>query len=156
MSLTPISTDQSIKILPISHSRNVLKAFINNSNLVDIWRLLHTTERDHTFHSQVHNVYTCIACRQQYYIWCLKFKKIMIFGITPLLHSKTLLIKYLFSTPNEGWTLNFMKKIIDFMDSQLEILFENNDRPETTQHYSGKLYKTHYKRLCKGKGLSIG
>lgn len=47
----------SSKRAPQSSSRNT---FINNSNLVNIWRLFHPTERDYTFHSQVHNLYTCI------------------------------------------------------------------------------------------------
>lgn len=144
VSLTPISKRSSIKILSKSHSRNVLKAFINNSNVVDIWRLLHPTERDHTFHSQVHNVYTCTANLVDgnliFDVLNSKIHDILIFGITPLLHLKLLLIKYLFSTPNEGWTLKFMKNVKDFMNPQLKIFFENNDRAETTQHYFGKLF----------------
>lgn len=60
----------SLKIPSQSNSRNFLNAFVNNYSLIDIWRLMHPTDRDYTFHSHVHNVYTRIDfffSRQQSY-----------------------------------------------------------------------------------------
>lgn len=47
------------RIIP-SNSRNLVKTYIENMNLVDIWRTLNPSGREYSFHSRVHNVYSQI------------------------------------------------------------------------------------------------
>jgi len=125
----------SFKISQQSNSRKLLNAFINNSNLVDIWRLMHPTERDYTFHSHVHNVYT----RIDYFlvdsnltsnILNSKIHDILISDHAPVSFEVVLDQT---SSIRPLWRMDPQliedPKFIDFMSSQLDIFFDSNDKP---------------------------
>lgn len=43
-----------------SNSHNLVKTYMDNMNLVDIWRTFNSLGREYSFHSKVHNVYSRI------------------------------------------------------------------------------------------------
>lgn len=57
--LDPYLDKSSSKIVS-SNSSKFLNTYISNSNMFDVWRVLYPTNRDYSFHSQVHNVYSRI------------------------------------------------------------------------------------------------
>lgn len=135
----------SSKRAPQSNSRNFLNVFINNSNLVDIWRLSHPTERDYTFHSHVHNVYT----RIDYFLVDNKLiSNVMNSKIHDILISDhaPVTLELVFSNLTSSrpvWRMDSRlvndPKFEEYMRTQLEIFFENNDTPEVS---SGLLWET--------------
>lgn len=58
--LDPYLDRSSPRRAPPSNSSIFLKEFCNNSNLFDIRRIFNPQDRAYSFHSNVHNVYTCI------------------------------------------------------------------------------------------------
>lgn len=50
----------STKRLPRNASSEFLNMFINNTNILDIWRAMNPTGRDYSFYSPVHNSYSRI------------------------------------------------------------------------------------------------
>lgn len=135
----------SSKRAPQSNSRNFLNAFINNSNLVDTWRLFHPTERDYTFHSQVHNVYT----RIDYFLVENKLiSNVMNNKIHDILISDHAPVTFELAFNNLTssrplWRMDPRlvsdPKFYDYMLIQLEIFFENNDTPDVSP---GLLWET--------------
>lgn len=135
----------SAKRAPHSNSRIFLNAFINNYNLVDIWRLFHPTERDYTFHSQVHNIYTridyfLVENKLISYVTNNKIHDILISDHSPVTFE--LDINNLTSL-RPVWRMDprLIKFGIvnDYLHKQLEIFFEKNDTPEVS---SGLLWET--------------
>ena len=52
--------DSTSKKARHSNTRDFLNAYINNSNLADVWRFFNPSGREYSFHSNVYNVYTRI------------------------------------------------------------------------------------------------
>lgn len=135
----------SLKIPSQSNSRNFLNAFIKNYSLIDIWRLMHPTDRDYTFHSHVHNVYTRIDF---FLVDNNLISNILNSKIHDILISDHAPVSFEVVFDQTSFTRPLWRmdpqliddpKFIDFMSLQLEIFFNSNDKPETS---SGLLWET--------------
>lgn len=143
----------STKRLPRNASSEFLNAFINNTNVLDIWRAMNPTGRDYSFYSPVHNSYS----RIDYFLvdaklipstLNAKYHSIVISDHSPLTFSVCL---DHVDKPHASWKLNSHllteNKFCEYLKDQISLYFEMNDNPDTSPSILWEAFKA-YIRGC--------
>ncbi len=127
-----------------SNPCNLVKTYMENMNLVDIWRTLNPLGREYSFHSKVHNAYSRIdhflvdgymllyACNPKYH-------NIIISDHRPV----TFLLKLdTFTRRQRNWRFNLQllenKKFCEYLESHITLFFYTNDKDDVSPGYYGR------------------
>lgn len=121
-----------------SKACNLLKSYIENMNVSDVWRISNATGREYSFHSKVHNVYT----RIDFFLvdgkllplsYNAKYHNIIISDHSPVSFS----LKLGENVPiQRSWRFNPQlttdAKFCEYLESNIKIYFETNDKNDTS------------------------
>lgn len=150
--LDPYLDKSSTKIVS-SNSSKFLNAYISNSNMFDVWRILYPSAREYSFHSQVHNIYTRIDYlildgKLMPKVCTAKYHNIVISDHSPVTFS----IKIdNMEKPQRNWRLNSPlltnKVFINHLKRDIKMFFELNDKLDISMGVLWDTFKA-YIRGC--------
>ncbi len=135
--------------VPRNASSEFLNMFINNANILDIWRTINPTGRDFSFYSPVHNSYSridhfLVDARLAPFTVNVKYHSIVISDHSPL--SFSLCLDHI-DKPHTSWRLNpyllTEKKFCDYLKAQISLYFEMNNIPETSPSTLWEAFKAY-------------
>ena len=130
-------------------SSEFLNTFINNANILDIWRTTNPSGRDYSFYSPVHNSYSridyfLVDAKLAPSIVNVKYHSIVISDHSPLTF---LLCLDHVDKPHTSWRLNSYllteKKFREYLKAQISLYFEMNDIPGTSPSTLWEAFKAY-------------
>ena len=139
-----------------SQSSELLNAYIDTSNIKDVWRIENPTGREYSFYSPVHKTYSridyfLIDSKLIQFTYNSKYHNIIISDHAPL----TFMIKLNGRTEKQSqWRLNpqILKENVcqEYLTKQINMFFETNDHPGTS---ASLLWET-FKAFARGAMIS--
>lgn len=151
--LDPFLDRSSTRKIPKNNSSTFLNSYINNMNLVDLWRFTNPRGRDYSFFSPVHNSYSRIDyflldTSLVPFVTDVKYHAISISDHSPLTFS--IFLEGL-EPSSRSWRLNPQlltdKEFCEFLETQMKLYFEINDTSEITPSTLWEAFKA-YLRGC--------
>lgn len=145
--LDPYLDKSSTRKITHCKASDLIKTFMKNSNMCDIWRTLNPTGREYSFYSQVHSVYTRIDnfiadARILPNVCTAKYHNIIISDHCPV----TFTFKVCNSTKSErNWRFEPQllnnPKFQQYLQSQTTLFFETNDKNDVSPCLLWETYK---------------
>ena len=141
----------STKKPPRNASSEFLNTYINNTNILDIWRMMNPSGRDYSFYSPVHNSYSridyfLVDAKLAPFVVDARYHSIVISDHSPL--SFSVCLDHL-DKPHTSWRLNphllTDKRFCDYLKDQISLYFEMNDIPETSPSTLWEAFKAYFR-----------
>ncbi len=139
----------STRKAPKNASTEFLNTYINNTNILDIWRIMNPSGRDYSFYSPVHNSYSridhfLVDARLAPMLLDVRYHSIVISDHSPL--SFSVCLDHM-DKPHNSWRLNPQlltdKNFGEYLKHHISFYFEKNDIPGTSPSTLWEAFKAY-------------
>lgn len=139
----------STKKPPQNASTQFLNSYIQNTNILDIWRIMNPSGRDYSFYSPVHNSYSridyfLVDAKLAPFALDVQYHSIVISDHSPL--SFSVCLDHM-DKPHNSWKLNPQlltdKNFCEYLKHHISFYFEKNDIPGTSPSTLWEAFKAY-------------